>query len=38
MVDVFSSGRFAPDILSEDQIFRLQTRGAMPQFTLITND
>ena len=38
MVDVFSSGRFAPDILSEDQIFRLQTRGAMPQFTLNTND
>ena len=38
MVDVFSSGRFAPEILSEDQLFRLQTRGSVPQFTLNSTD
>ena len=38
MVDVFSGGRFAPQALSDDQVFRLQTRGSIPQFTLNAND
>ena len=37
MVDAFR-GRLGPDIISEDQVFRLQTRGSTPQFTLDTDD
>ena len=38
MVDVFSTGNFAPDVLDTGQTFRLQTRGSTPQFTLPTDD
>ena len=37
MVDAFR-GRFGPDLIPQDQIFRIQTRGSTPQFTLDTDD